>query len=50
MKMQKFSHYTYDSYMRKSKDMVKYFDKPLEEVRKYLLEYLTKEKNYQTEV
>lgn len=49
MKMRKFSHYTYDSYMRKTKDLIKYFDKPLEEVtieelRKYLLEYLTEEK------
>lgn len=49
MKMRKFSHYTYDSYMRKTKDMIKYFEKPLEEVkieelRKYLLEYLTEEK------
>lgn len=49
MKMRKFSHYTYDSYMRKTKDIIKYFNKPLEEVtieelRKYLLEYLTEEK------
>lgn len=49
VKMRKFSHYTYDSYMRKTKDIIKYFNKPLEEVtieelRKYLLEYLTEEK------
>ncbi len=49
MKMRKFSHYTYDSYMRKTKDIIKYFNKPLEEVtieelRKYLLEYLAEEK------
>lgn len=49
MKMRKFSHYTYDSYIRKTKDMIKYFKKPLEEVtieelRKYLLEYLSEEK------
>ena len=49
MKMRKFSHYKYDSYMRKTKDIIKYFNKPLEEVtieelRKYLLEYLTEEK------
>ena len=49
MKMRKFSHYTYDSYMRKTKDIIKYFNKPVEEVtieelRKYLLEYLAEEK------
>ena len=30
--MRKFQYYTYDSYIRKTKDMIKYFDKPLEEV------------------
>lgn len=49
MKMRKLSHYTYDSYTRKTKDMIKYLDKTqeevtIEEIRKYLLEYLIEEK------
>ena len=45
MKMRNFSPYTYDTYMRKTKEMIKYFNKPLEEVtieelRNFLYEYL----------
>ena len=32
MKMRNFSHYTYDFYIRKTKEMIKYFNKPMEEV------------------
>lgn len=32
MKMRNFSHYTYDSYMRKTKEMIGYFNKTLEKV------------------
>ena len=32
MKMRNFSPYIYDTYMRKTKEMIKYFNKPLEEV------------------
>lgn len=49
MEMRKFSHYTYDFYIRKTKEMIKYFNKPMEEVsmeelRTYLNEYLGKER------
>ena len=49
MEMRKFSHYTYDFYIRKTKEMIKYFNKPMEEVsmeelRTYLNEYLAKER------
>ena len=49
MEMRNFSHYTYDFYIRKTKDMIKYFNKPMEEVgmeelRTYLNEYLAKER------
>ena len=44
MKMRNFSDYTYDSYMRKTKEMIKYFDKSLEviieELRNFLYEHL----------
>ena len=44
MEMRKFSPYTYDFYMRKTKEMIKYFNKPMEEVtieelRNYLYNY-----------
>ena len=50
MKMRNFSHYTYDSYLGKTKDIMKYFgEKQLEEVtteelRKFLLDYLKNER------
>ncbi len=49
MKMRNFSHYTYDTYMRKTKEMIKYFNKPLEEVgieelRNFLYKYLLEER------
>ena len=49
MKMRNFSYYTYDSYMRKTKEMIKYFNKSLEQVtteelRDYLYKYLLKER------
>ena len=45
MRMRNFSHYTYDTYMSKTKEMIKYFNKPLEEVtieelRDFLYKYL----------
>lgn len=45
MKMRNFSHYTYDSYIGKTKEMIRYFNKPLEEVtieelRTFLYKYL----------
>lgn len=50
MKMRGFSHWTSDSYFRKTKDVMKYFNKSLEEVtteelRNYLMKYLKEEKN-----
>ena len=50
MKMRNFSHYTYDSYLGKTKDIMRYFkEKRLEEVtteelRIYLLKYLKDER------
>lgn len=49
MKMRNFSHYTYDTYMGKTKEMIKYFNKPLEEVtieelRDFLYKYLLNER------
>ena len=49
MKMRNFSHYTYDTYMSKTKEIIKYFDKPLEEVtieelRDFLYKYLINER------
>ena len=45
MNMRNFSHYTYDFYIRKTKEMIKYFNKPMEEVtieelRDYLYKHL----------
>ena len=47
-KMKNFSHYTYDSYMRKIKEMIEYFNKSSEQViieklRDYLYKHLLKE-------
>ena len=49
MKMRNFSHYSYDTYMSKTKEMIKYFDKPMEEVtveelRNFLYEHLLNER------
>ncbi len=49
MKMQNFSHYTYDTYMSKTKEMMKYFGKPMEqetadEMRGFLIK-LKEERN-----
>lgn len=49
MKMRNFSHYTYDTYMSKTKEMIKYFNKPLEEVtikelRNFLYKHLLNER------
>lgn len=49
MEMRNFSPYTYDFYLRKTKEMIKYFDKPLEEVtmeelRNFLYNHLLKER------
>ena len=49
MEMRGFSHYTKDSYYRKAKDIIKYFNKPMEEVtmkelREFLMKYLREKK------
>lgn len=50
MKMRNFSHYTYDSYLGKTKDIMKYFgekkleDVTTEELRIFLLKYLKEER------
>ena len=49
MKMRNFSKYTYDSYMGKTKEMIKYFDKPMEkvtikELRDFLYRHLLTER------
>ena len=49
MEMRGFSRYTYDSYLGKTRDIIKYFKKPLEEVsmkelREFLLKYLKEER------
>ena len=49
MKLRNFSHYTYDSYLGKTKDMMRYFGKEIEnltteELRKFLLKYLKDER------
>lgn len=49
MKMRNFSHYTYDTYLGKTKEMIKYFNKPMEDVtidelRDFLLKYLREER------
>ena len=49
MKLRNFSHYIYDSYLWKTKDMMRYFWKKIEnlkteELRKFLLKYLKEER------
>lgn len=50
MRMRNFSHYTYDSYLGKTKDIMKYFgekkleDVTTEELRRFLLKYLKDER------
>lgn len=49
MKLRNFSHYTYDAYLGKTKDMMRYFNKPIEnltteELRHFLLKYLEEER------
>jgi len=49
MKMRNFSHYSYNTYMSKTKEMIKYFNKPMEEVtveelRDFLYEHLLNER------
>ena len=50
MKMRNFSHYTYDSYLGKTKDIMRYFgeknleDVTTEELRIFLLKYLREER------
>ena len=49
MKLRGFSKHTYDSYLSKTKDVIKYFKKPLEEVmmqelRDFLLKHLKEER------
>ena len=49
MEMRGFSHYTKDSYLRKTKEIVEYFGKPMrqvttKELRKFLMKYLKEKK------
>ena len=49
MQMRNFSKYTYYVYMHKGKEIIKYFNKPMEEVtteelRDFLFNYLTEER------
>ena len=49
MQMRNFAKYTYDSYLEKTKDIMRYFNKPLEEVsteelRDFLMKYLKNER------
>ena len=49
MQMRNFSKYTYYAYMHKGKEIIKYFNKPMEEVtteelRDFLFNYLTEER------
>lgn len=49
MEMRGFSHYTKESYYNKSKEIVGYFNKPMEEVttkelREFLMKYIREEK------
>ena len=49
MKMRGFSHWTEESYLGKTKDIMKYFKKPMEkveieELRNFLLKYLREER------
>ena len=43
MEMRSFSHYTKDSYLRKAKEIVNYFEKPMNQVTtKELREFIMK--------
>ena len=49
MEMRGFSHYTKDSYLRKAKEIIWYFEKPMKQVttkelREFLMKYLKEEK------
>ena len=49
MEMRRFSHHTKDSYLRKAKEVVEYFKKPMrqvttKELREFLMKYLREEK------
>ena len=49
MEMRGFSHYTKDSYLRKAKETIGYFGKPMKQVttkelREFLMKYLKEEK------
>ena len=49
MEMRGFSHYTKDSYLRKAKEIIEYFGKPMKQVttkelREFLMKYLKEEK------
>ena len=49
MEMRGFSHYTKDSYLRKAKEIIEYFGKPMKQVttkelREFLMKYLREEK------
>ena len=49
MEMRGFSHYTKDSYLRKTKEIIEYFGKPMKQVttkelRKFLMKYLREKK------
>ena len=49
MEMRGFSHHTKDSYLRKEKEAVEYFKKPMrqvttKELREFLMKYLREEK------
>ena len=49
MKMRNFSHYTYDAYMGKTREMIRYFNKPMEkvttkELREFFMKYLREKK------
>lgn len=50
MEMRGFSHHTKDSYLRKAKEIVEYFGKPMnqvttKELREFLMKYIKEEKN-----
>lgn len=49
MQMRNFSHYTYDAYLSKTKEMIRYFKKPMEEItteelRNFLQKHLKEER------
>lgn len=46
MDMRGFSNYTKDSYYRKAKDVIKYFDKPMEEGKRFCQSLTEEVRNY----